>query len=48
VQSADGNILWVEINASANTENWTEITHTGDTWVEIVPQNTENWTEKVV
>ena len=32
VITANGDILWVEVDAGATTESWTQVTHTGDTW----------------
>ena len=47
-QTTDGRLLWEQINAGATNENWTEITHTGDSWTEItVGGTTETWTEMV-
>ena len=50
VQSTFGELLWVNINASTGgVENWTPITHSGDTWTQINAGGTiEQWIEKVV
>ena len=48
VQSTNGELKFVEINAGETAETWTEITHTGDTWTEINAGSTaETWTEVV-
>jgi len=48
VQSTNGELKFVEINAGETAETWTEITHTGDTWTEINAGTTaETWTEVV-
>lgn len=48
IQSTNGEIKFVEINAGETAETWTEITHTGDTWTEINAGTTaETWTEVV-
>jgi len=48
VITSGGELLWNKINAGATNENWTEITHTGDSWTEItVGGTTETWTEMV-
>ena len=47
--TANGDILWEEINAGAISENWTQVTHTGDNWTEInAGTSSETWTNKVV
>ena len=46
-QSTLGALLWEQINAGDTQENWSEITHTGDTFTEITPSVTNNWTEMV-
>ena len=44
-----GDILFEEIDAGATVENWTEITHSGDTWTDkSASATTETWTERVV
>jgi len=49
VMTTDGNYLWIEIDASTTPENWTEITHSGDSWTEINASGTiETWTNMVV
>ena len=49
VQTTAGALLWEPVDASATTENWSSITHTGDTWTEISGSDTtETWTETVV
>ena len=50
VITANGDILWVEVDAGATTEeSWTQVTHTGDTWTEInAGTSSETWTNKVV
>ena len=50
VQSTFGELLWVNINAATGgVENWTPITHSGDTWTQINAGGTiEQWIEKVV
>jgi len=46
--TANGDILWVQVDAGATTENWTPITHTGDSWVQInAGTSPETWTNKV-
>ena len=46
VQTTDGELLWVEIDAGTSAEAWAAITHTGDVWTEINASSTEeNWTE---
>jgi hypothetical protein len=48
VQSTNGELKFVEINAGETAETWSEITHTGDTWTEINAGSTaETWTEVV-
>jgi hypothetical protein len=48
IMTADGRILWEQI-IPTGTENWTTISHTGDTWTPINASGTiEQWTEKVV
>ena len=48
IMTADGRILWEQITPTG-TENWTTISHTGDTWTPINASGTiEQWTEKVV
>jgi len=45
-KTASGDILFVEINAGATPESYTEITPTGtETWTEITPTGTETYTE---
>ena len=47
-QSTLGALLWEPIDAGGTQENWSEITHTGDSWTEItVGGTTETWTEMV-
>jgi hypothetical protein len=48
--TADGELLWTEINASAVIENWSEITEdNGNTWTEINAGGTiETWNNMVV
>jgi len=49
VQTTAGALLWEPVDASVTTENWSSITHTGDTWTEISASGTtETWTETVV
>ena len=46
--TTNGDILWVQIDAGATTENWTQVTHTGDSWTEInAGTSSETWTNKV-
>jgi len=46
--TANGDILWVQVDAGATTENWTPITHTGDSWTNInAGSSAETWTNKV-
>jgi len=41
-----GKFLWLEINASVDTETWSEITNNAGTWAEVDAQvNTETWSE---
>ena len=48
VQSTNGELKFVELNAGETAETWSEITHTGDTWTEINAGSTaETWTEVV-
>tara|TARA_R100001463_G_scaffold43522_3_gene90751 strand:- start:84 stop:566 length:483 start_codon:yes stop_codon:yes gene_type:complete len=45
-KTASGDILFIEINAGATPESYTEITPSGtETWTEITPSGTETWTE---
>ena len=47
--TANGDILWEQVDAGATSENWTQVTHTGDTWTEInAGTSSETWTNKVV
>ena len=49
VITANGDILWEQIDAGATSENWTQVTHTGDTWTQInAGTSSETWTNKVV
>jgi len=48
VMTTDGNLLWVPIDPGG-TPNWSNISHTGDSWTEINAGGTVNqWTEEVV
>ena len=45
-QSSIGELLFVEVDASATPESYTEITPSGaETYTEITPSGTETWTE---
>ena len=47
--TTDGAILWVKVDASGTPENWTQVTHTGDSWTQInAGTSSETWTNKVV
>ena len=49
IMTADGAILWVQVDASGTPESWTQVTHTGDSWTEInAGTSSETWTNKVV
>ena len=45
-KTSSGDILFVEVNAGATEETFTEINPSGaETWTEIIPSGTETWTE---
>ena len=45
-QTTNGEIKFVEVNASATPESYTTITPSGtETYTEITPSGTETWTE---
>ena len=47
-KTSSGDILFIEINAGATKETFTEITPSGtETWTEITPSGTETYTEIV-
>ena len=47
-KTSSGDILFVEVNAGATEETFTEITPSGtETWTEITPSGTETYTEIV-
>lgn len=49
IKTADGDILWVKIDASGTPEAWSAVTHTGDIWSEIDAGATvDTWTDRVV
>jgi len=43
-ETTEGDLLWVQVDASATIESWTEITHTGDSWTEITHAG-DTWAE---
>ena len=46
IKTSVGDILFVEVNASATPETYTTITPSGtETYTEITPSGTETWTE---
>ena len=46
IQTSTGDLMFVEVNAGATEENFTEITPSGtETYTEITPSGTETWTE---
>jgi len=49
VQTANGNLLWVEIDANTPVEIWSQINASGGTWTPINASGTiEQWIKKVV
>jgi len=44
VVDVDGNLLYVVITPEDN-ENWSAISHTGDTYTNITPSGTETWSD---
>ena len=47
-KTSSGDILYIEVNAGATEETFTEITPSGtETWTEITPSGTETYTEIV-
>ena len=49
VQTANGNLLWVEIDANTPVETWSQINASGGTWTPINASGTiEQWIKKVV
>ena len=45
--TANGAFLWERVDPGT-TSNWSDITHTGDTWTEISYSGTsDTWTEMV-
>ena len=50
LKTANGDILWVQVDSNGIPESWTEITSTGSgSWTEIdANTSVETWTNKVV
>ncbi len=49
IQTIDGDLLWVEIDASTPVETWSQINASGGTWTPINASGTiEQWIKKVV
>ena len=49
IQTINGNLLWVEIDASTPVETWSQINASGGTWTPINASGTiEQWIKKVV
>lgn len=49
IQTIDGDLLWVEIDANTPVETWSQINASGGTWTPINASGTiEQWIKKVV